>query len=58
MAPELRAKGMGLGADKMVNTVKSDVNVDKDGIELALVKGAFAKIIAGQNKMNYCEVKN
>lgn len=47
---------MGLGADKIVNTVKQEKQLDKDGKELTLIKGAFAKIIAGKDKMNYCEV--
>lgn len=55
--PELRPKGMGLGANSLVNASKTAVPVDKNGKELALVKGAFAKIIAGSHKHNYCEVR-
>lgn len=54
--PELRPKGMGLGANKMISTAKTETPIDVDGKELSLIKGAYAKIIAGQHKSNYCEV--
>ncbi|KAJ3643925.1 hypothetical protein Zmor_026607 [Zophobas morio] len=55
--PELRPKGLGLGANKMVNSSKPSQAVDKDGKELQLVKGAFCKIIAGNHRGHYCEVQ-
>ncbi|KAI4460391.1 g patch and kow-containing [Holotrichia oblita] len=55
--PELRPKGMGLGANKMINAKKNlvKVNEEQDG-DLQLVRGGCAKIIAGSNKGKYCEV--
>lgn len=55
--PELRPKGLGLGANKMVNANKPEKSLDKSGKELQLVKGAFAKIIAGNHRNEYCEVQ-
>lgn len=52
--PELRPKGLGLGASKLV---KTETVKDKDGKELKLVKGAFGKIIAGSHKATYCQVQ-
>lgn len=54
--PELRPKGMGLGANKVINLKMKTGGVDNDGNELILVKGAYAKIIAGKNSGDYCEV--
>jgi hypothetical protein len=48
--PELRPKGLGLGANKMISTSKPSQSTDKDGKELQLVKGAFVVIIAGNHK--------
>lgn len=57
--PELRPKGLGLGATKVVQSeMPAKKAVDKDGKELILEKGGFAKIIAGAQKGNYCEVIN
>ncbi|CAH0555909.1 unnamed protein product [Brassicogethes aeneus] len=56
-APELRPKGLGLGASKQVLSEKPKGAVDKEGKELIIKKGAYAKIIAGANKGNYCEVQ-
>ncbi|XP_030760419.1 G-patch domain and KOW motifs-containing protein [Sitophilus oryzae] len=56
--PELRPKGLGLGASKMIQSEKSNnKQLDKEGNELILVKGAYAKIIAGAQKGNYCQVQ-
>lgn len=52
--PELRPKGLGLGANKLV---KTEIVKDKDGKELKLSVGAFGKIIAGSYKGNYCQVQ-
>ncbi|CAH1970715.1 unnamed protein product [Acanthoscelides obtectus] len=55
--PDVRPKGLGLGATRVIQEEKSkDKAVDKDGKELILKKGAFAKIIAGPNKGSYCKV--
>lgn len=56
-APELRPKGLGLGANKLVKAENIQNAKDTTGNELILVKGAFAKIIAGSYKGNYCEVQ-
>ncbi|KRT81548.1 hypothetical protein AMK59_5024 [Oryctes borbonicus] len=55
--PELRPKGMGLGANKLVNR-KQELLKSSNGQEeeLLLVKGSYAKVIAGSNKGNYCKV--
>lgn len=52
--PSLRPKGLGLGANKMANIEKKTKNDDEK--ELALVRGAFAKITAGHHKGFYCQV--
>ncbi|CAH1154225.1 unnamed protein product [Phaedon cochleariae] len=58
VAPELRPKGLGLGASKLIrNETPSEPVCDKHGQALTLKKGAFAKIIAGSHKGNYCEVQ-
>lgn len=55
--PELRPKGLGLGATKVVQAeMPAKKATDKDGNELILKKGAFARVIAGNQKGNYCEV--
>ncbi|XP_023018662.2 G-patch domain and KOW motifs-containing protein [Leptinotarsa decemlineata] len=56
-APEPRPKGLGLGANKLV---KSELSAESNsGREKSLIlhQGAFAKIIAGSHKANYCEVQ-
>nr|XP_014285013.1 G-patch domain and KOW motifs-containing protein isoform X2 [Halyomorpha halys] len=50
--PVLRPKGMGLGADKVIQTVKTE---SKE--ELIMKKGAFIKVISGQNKGLYGKVE-
>lgn len=52
--PTLRPKGLGLGANKMANVEKPQKT--KEGTELTLKKGGFAKITAGHHKGSYCEV--
>ncbi|XP_066146466.1 G-patch domain and KOW motifs-containing protein-like [Euwallacea fornicatus] len=55
--PELRPKGLGLGAAKIVESeMPSKKPIDKHGNELVLKQGAFARVIAGQQSGNYCEV--
>lgn len=54
--PEVRPKGLGLGANKLVNISKLQ-GADKDGKALQLVKGAFGKIIAGGHRGVYCQVE-
>ncbi|KAG5881844.1 hypothetical protein JTB14_017903 [Gonioctena quinquepunctata] len=57
-APELRPKGLGLGANSVVKgEISKEPVCDKNGKALTLQKGAFAKIIAGLHKGNYCEVQ-
>ncbi|KAK9694217.1 G-patch domain [Popillia japonica] len=56
--PELRPKGMGLGADKIIHRQKNLVKTnqqEEDG-DLQLIRGGFCKIIAGSNQGKYCEV--
>ncbi|XP_018576129.1 G-patch domain and KOW motifs-containing protein [Anoplophora glabripennis] len=53
--PELRPKGLGLGATRIIKA--EEPVLDKDGNALILKKGVFAKIIAGSHKGNYCEVQ-
>ncbi|XP_076253205.1 G-patch domain and KOW motifs-containing protein [Rhynchophorus ferrugineus] len=56
--PELRPKGLGLGATKIIQSEKPKQNAtDKAGKELTLVKGSYAKIIAGGEKGNYCVIQ-
>ncbi|KAK4875455.1 hypothetical protein RN001_011877 [Aquatica leii] len=55
--PPLRPKGMGLGASCALKKEQSKPAVDKDGKELILHKGSFAKIIDGKKKGCYCEVQ-
>ncbi|EFA12465.1 G patch domain and KOW motifs-containing protein-like Protein [Tribolium castaneum] len=55
--PELRPKGLGLGANKMVNSSTPSQSVDKEGKALQLVKGAYGKIIAGNHRSQYCQVQ-
>ncbi|CAH1405964.1 unnamed protein product [Nezara viridula] len=50
--PVLRPKGMGLGADKVIQTVKAE---SKE--ELVMKKGAFIKVISGHNKGLYGKVE-
>ncbi|XP_012281720.1 G-patch domain and KOW motifs-containing protein [Orussus abietinus] len=54
--PELRPKGMGLGADKVTLQKQKEVK-RKDEEQLKLVKGAFVKIIAGKYNNNYGEIE-
>lgn len=54
--PEIRPRGLGLGANKLVNTSKLHAT-DKEGKELQLVKGAYGKIIAGGHRGLYCKVE-
>ncbi|CAL7945352.1 unnamed protein product [Xylocopa violacea] len=54
--PELRPKGMGLGADK-VTLQKKDINSKKQEEELKIEKGTFVKIIAGKQCNNYGQIE-
>ncbi|CAG9770241.1 unnamed protein product [Ceutorhynchus assimilis] len=53
--PELRPKGLGLGAIKV--EVSEKKATDKDGKELTLVKGGFAKAVMGPQNGNYGEIQ-
>ncbi|XP_050310343.1 G-patch domain and KOW motifs-containing protein-like [Anthonomus grandis grandis] len=56
--PELRPKGLGLGATKVIQDEMPNKKAkDNDGNELILVKNAFAKVIAGHHKGFYCQVQ-
>ncbi|XP_078052452.1 G-patch domain and KOW motifs-containing protein-like [Augochlora pura] len=54
--PELRPKGMGLGADKVALQKKS-VDTKKQEEELKIEKGTFVKIIAGKQSNNYGQIE-
>ncbi|XP_051165035.1 G-patch domain and KOW motifs-containing protein isoform X2 [Leptopilina boulardi] len=55
--PELRPRGMGLGADKM--QIQKQIAASKLAEEgnLKLVKGAFVKIITGKQSGNYGQIE-
>ncbi|KAK5644980.1 hypothetical protein RI129_006280 [Pyrocoelia pectoralis] len=55
--PPLRPKGMGLGATHSYKDQKAKPALDKNGKELTLCKGSFAKITDGKKKGCYCEVQ-
>lgn len=55
--PALRPKGMGLGASQISKDQKTKPALDKNGKELTLCKGGFAKITDGKKKGCYCEVQ-
>lgn len=59
-APNVRPKGMGLGADKVLlasaKAAKASTN-SKDEEELRMAKGAYVKILAGMNKNMYGQVE-
>ncbi|KAB0798407.1 hypothetical protein PPYR_09400 [Photinus pyralis] len=55
--PALRPKGMGLGASQTYKDQKTKPTLDKNGKELTLCKGGFAKITDGKKKGCYCEVQ-
>ncbi|KAF2880017.1 hypothetical protein ILUMI_26138 [Ignelater luminosus] len=54
--PALRPKGLGLGANRLISSNK-EKSTDKNGEELVLKKGGYAKIIEGKHKGSYCEVQ-
>ncbi|XP_076546824.1 G-patch domain and KOW motifs-containing protein-like isoform X2 [Osmia lignaria lignaria] len=54
--PELRPKGMGLGADK-VTLQKKNTDSKKQEEELKIEKGTFVKIIAGKQSNNYGQIE-
>ncbi|XP_043259629.1 G-patch domain and KOW motifs-containing protein-like [Colletes gigas] len=54
--PELRPKGMGLGADK-VTSQKNSKDSKKPDEELKIEKGTFVKIIAGKQSNNYGQIE-
>ncbi|KAG7197955.1 hypothetical protein KM043_016192 [Ampulex compressa] len=56
VVPELRPKGMGLGADK-VAVQKQSGDSKKSEEDLKLVKGTFVKIIAGKQSNNYGQIE-
>ncbi|XP_063982598.1 G-patch domain and KOW motifs-containing protein isoform X2 [Diachasmimorpha longicaudata] len=51
--PELRPRGMGLGADKAVLKAKKVENKTKEEQQLKLICGAFVKILAGKHSQQY-----
>ncbi|KAG6796579.1 deaminated glutathione amidase [Apis mellifera caucasica] len=53
--PELRPKGMGLGADKV--TQQKNTSSNKQEEELKIEKGTFVKIIAGKQSNNYGQIE-
>ncbi|CAH1121103.1 unnamed protein product [Ceutorhynchus assimilis] len=53
--PELRPKGLGLGATKI--ELPEQKATDEDGNELILMKRGFAKVVMGPQNGNYCEVQ-
>lgn len=55
-APELRPKGLGLGANPASSDQQQPV-CDKDGKVLILKRGSYAKVVAGSKKGTYCEVQ-
>ncbi|KOC66301.1 G patch domain and KOW motifs-containing protein [Habropoda laboriosa] len=54
--PELRPKGMGLGADK-VTLQKQNTDSKKQEEELKIEKGTFVKIIAGKQSNSYGQIE-
>ncbi|OAD55173.1 G patch domain and KOW motifs-containing protein [Eufriesea mexicana] len=54
--PELRPKGMGLGADK-VTLQKKNIDSKKQEEELKIEKGTFVKVIAGKQSNNYGQIE-
>ncbi|XP_050575684.1 G-patch domain and KOW motifs-containing protein-like isoform X9 [Bombus affinis] len=54
--PELRPKGMGLGADK-VALQKKNTDSKKEKEEVKIEKGTFVKIIAGKQSNNYGQIE-
>ncbi|XP_011310443.1 G patch domain and KOW motifs-containing protein [Fopius arisanus] len=51
--PELRPRGMGLGADKAVLKAKNVEKKTKEQEQLQLIVGAFVKILGGKHHHNY-----
>ncbi|XP_076231632.1 G-patch domain and KOW motifs-containing protein-like [Calliopsis andreniformis] len=56
VAPEMRPKGMGLGADK-VTLQKQNTDSKKQDEELKIEKGTFVKIIAGKQSNSYGQIE-
>ncbi|CAK9824987.1 Omega-amidase NIT2 [Anthophora retusa] len=56
VVPELRPKGMGLGADK-VTLQKQNTDSKKPEEELKIEKGTFVKIIAGKQANSYGQIE-
>ncbi|KAJ8920323.1 hypothetical protein NQ315_011985 [Exocentrus adspersus] len=54
VTPELRPKGLGLGATRVIKT--EEPARDKEGNALILKKGCYAKFTMGSRKGDYCEV--
>ncbi|XP_012266206.2 G-patch domain and KOW motifs-containing protein [Athalia rosae] len=55
--PELRPKGMGLGADKVTMQKANGKPRTKEEEDLKLVTGAYIKIIAGKQKDSYGQIE-
>lgn len=57
-APELRPKGLGLGATVVLQAEKPPKPpTDQHGKELVLAKGGCARVLAGPHKAHYCSVR-
>jgi len=56
VVPELRPKGMGLGADKMA-LQKQNGKAQKEEKELRMEKGTFIKVIAGKQSHAYGQIE-
>ena len=54
--PELRPRGMGLGADKVVMQNKNVQSKTKEEEELKLEKGTFVKVLKGKHT-NYGQIE-
>ena len=54
--PQLRPKGLGLGADKMVKENQSKKGSKDKDEELSIVKNSFVKITSGKHSGYYGKV--
>ncbi|KAJ8672585.1 hypothetical protein QAD02_003844 [Eretmocerus hayati] len=54
--PELRPKGMGLGADKLISQ-KTQSKTVKQEEQLKLIQGAYVKVVAGKHDGKYGQIE-
>lgn len=55
--PNIRPKGMGLGADKMIlKQGQSQETAKKGSEELKIIKGAYVRVISGRHKNKFGKV--